>query len=145
MTISLLDLPEEVILAIISLLPATSLPCIEQTSQSLRRFALEPTVWRSLCQASYRYWNDARETKSKFQEPIGALDWKKLFVMRYLKARLVEQQLDSILSEQHGRIAKFHEIARCGYEAKDTLLKQMGAKPAAAAAAAYRDDGLCRR
>ena len=137
MAISLLDLPEEVILGIISLLPATTLPCVERTSKSLRRFAREPTVWRMLCRTSYRFWDDLKEMKSAFAEPIGVFDWKRLFVMRFIKSCLVKEQLDSILSEQHGRIAKFNKIAKYGYEAKDTLLEQLQG-------AANQDDGLCR-
>jgi F-box protein 21 len=61
--------------------------------------------------------------RQKLTRPVKSIDWKALFVSRYLIDRSVTRILDSILDSQTGRIEKFRSVVDLGYDAKDTLLR----------------------
>lgn len=53
------------------------------------------------------------------------MDWKALFILRYEIDGTVAELLDSILARQAGRIEKFRSVIGFGYDAKDTLLRNI--------------------
>lgn len=61
--------------------------------------------------------------RQKFTRPVQSIDWKAIFVHRYLIDRSVTRLLDSILESQTGRIEKSRSVVDFGYDAKDTLLR----------------------
>jgi F-box protein 21 len=122
-SVAFLDLPNEIIQHIISLLPASS---ISSVSQTCRRFhtVIDAIIWRHFCR-QFIYWNPDWQIKSKFQASLETNDWKSTFMTRYRNQTKTTALLNSILSSQVGRIDKFQSIVDIGYDAKDCLLKHL--------------------
>ena len=70
--------------------------------------------------------------------PVSSIDWKTLYIKRHRIDRTTNQLMDSILETQTGRIRKFQTIIDFGYDAKDTLLRNVAIDSVA-------DDVLARR
>ena len=73
----------------------------------------------------YHYWSPERNIEAKFNEPVAKVDWKQLFAERHMINRSVSREIDSILASQVSRIDKTERIVGHGYDAKDTLLRQL--------------------
>lgn len=136
--VSLNDLPDEVIQHILLFVPATSLPHVSLTCKRLSQISNEPTIWRAHCQADFIYWDESHNIRQKLAGGLSSTDWKSLYLRRRRTHHETTELLDSILSSQTGRIAKFQAVAEKGYDTKDTLLQHMRA-PADA------EDVLARR
>jgi F-box protein 21 len=120
---SLVHLPDEILNSILCYSSPQSCAAVEQTHTRFQDVTNEPLLWRYHCQSNYRYWDGRHQMRQKLTRPVKSIDWKALFVSRYLVDRSVTRLLDSILDSQTGRIEKFRSVVDLGYDAKDTLLR----------------------
>ncbi|KAL4901838.1 hypothetical protein BDW74DRAFT_71034 [Aspergillus multicolor] len=109
------DLPEEILYNILLFCDALDSVAVGSTARRFRGVTNEPLLWRHYCQAHFKFWANTPQTP----------DWKALYISRYLIDRATTQLLDSILASQTGRIEKFRSIINFGYDAKDTLLRNL--------------------
>lgn len=124
MSVTLADLPNEVIFQILLYVPLDSTPTLLRVS---RRFneAVQPLLWKFHCRTQFRYWSEEHDIKHKLSKNALQVDWKSLFVKRHSVDRETSRTLDSIIGSQLGRINKSESIVRLGYDAKDTLLRNI--------------------
>ncbi|KAH0543989.1 hypothetical protein FGG08_001756 [Glutinoglossum americanum] len=120
---SFLDLPDEVIQAILCYVPPVDLPAVQKVSKRLNRLSNEPLLWRYHCKTQFKYWDPSHNIQQKFKQRVASVDWKKLYIHRVVVDRTVTRLIDSILEIQTGRIGKTQQIVDLGYDAKDTLLR----------------------
>jgi F-box protein 21 len=120
---SLSSLPDEVIQAILFYVPPADLPAVQMASKQLCRLSNEPLLWRYHCRTEFRYWDPRHNIRQKFRQRAASVDWKKLYVHRFVVDQTATRLLDSILESQTGRIGKTQQIVDLGYDAKDTLLR----------------------
>lgn len=137
-TLSISILPDEILRIILSFLPSNAIADVSLVSKKFNSLTQEGLLWRAFCQQRYRFWNVQRNITQQWNAPIHENNWKEIYVDRRIKDEKVNQLMDEILSSQTDRIAKFHQIAGLGYEAKDQLLRHIDIHDDAA-------DVLCRR
>ena len=121
---SLDGLPNEVIQQILYHVPSRQITALLQTSRKFNQLA-HPLLWQHYCKIQFKYWESDHCIKEKFRNDIHKVDWKRIFIDRQLINRSTDDALESILSTQSGRIEKFEQVAKYGYDAKDTLLHHM--------------------
>jgi F-box protein 21 len=124
MTVTLSELPTEVIYQVLLHLPPSSVPTLQQVSTQFNELS-QPLLWRHHCRTLYHYWSPERNIEEKFNEPVAKVDWKQLFAERHRINRSTSREIDSILASQVSRIDKTERIVGHGYDAKDTLLRQL--------------------
>jgi len=132
------ELPDEILHSILCFSSPTSSAALGQTARKFQRIADEPLLWRFYCQSFFTFWDKRHELPKKLASPISAVNWKQLYVMRHVMDLSITQTLNSILSNQTGRIEKFEVIINFGYDAKDTLIRH-------SLAIHENDDYLARR
>ena len=137
MTLTLDQLPNEIIFQILLYLPPTSVPALQQVSKQFNDLS-QPLLWRYHCSTLFRYWSPEHAIDEKFNGPVAKVDWKKVFAERRQIDRSISREIDSILGSQVGRIEKTSRIVGYGYDAKDTLLRHLSVADDA-------DDVLARR
>lgn len=120
---SFIHLPDEILNSILCYSSPRSCAALEQTHTRFRNVTKEPLLWRHHCQSHYKYWDRRHELRQKLTRPVQEIDWKGLFVYRYLVDRSITGLLDGILDSQTGRFGKFRSVVDLGEDAKDTLLR----------------------
>lgn len=65
--------------------------------------------------------------QEKFHQAVAKVDWRKTFSERHNVDRMINREIDSILSSQTDRTEKIEKIVGYGYDAKDTLLRHLRA------------------
>lgn len=131
MTVSLDILPQEILHAILCYCDPLSSVALERTSRRFGGVTNEPILWRFYCQAHFQYWDSRHDMIDKLSRPISTVDWKALFVARYLMDHAASKSFDGILQTQTGRIRTSGSIVALGYDVKDTLLRNIRADPTA--------------
>ncbi|OBT68952.1 hypothetical protein VE03_01249 [Pseudogymnoascus sp. 23342-1-I1] len=135
---SISDLPDEVLNQVLYYLRPEQTIIARRVSKRLARLSEEPLLWRYYCRTGFTYWDAKHRIKQKFDGDVSDVEWEKLYIHRkHIDARTSEL-LDSILSEQIGRIDKTKDISEFGYDAKDILLRNCQAET-------DTDDVLARR
>lgn len=124
MTVTLNDLPIEVLHQIISYTPPCSLPIVQRVSRKFNGLP-QPLLWRDHCHTHFSYWSPEHDLEPKPVGNIGEMDWKKLFTDRYSVDRSITCDVNGILASQRNRIGKAERIMGHGYDAKDTLLQHL--------------------
>ncbi|KAK7428702.1 hypothetical protein QQZ08_004796 [Neonectria magnoliae] len=104
--------------------PEDTLSSFQLLSHRLNRLANEPLLWRYHCQSSFRYWSPEHGFHCRLRERASEVDWKRLFVLRKTRNGQISHLLDEVLATKVGRLNKFEQICRLGYDAKDFLLDQ---------------------
>ena len=137
MSISLNELPNEIIHEILLYVPPISLTKVQQVSRHFNHVS-QPILWRHHCRTQFEYWDPDHRIREKFSGPVVKVDWKKIFSGRLNVDRVINHEIDSILETQVGRIEKTERIVAHGYDAKDTLLRNLTTGEEA-------DDVLARR
>jgi F-box protein 21 len=133
------DLPDEVLDQILYYLsPEQTILSIRRASKRFARLCEEPLLWRYHCRTEFTYWDAKHRIKQKFGGDVSDVEWKKLYIYRKNIDIRTSELLDSILSEQIGRIDKTKGISEFGYDAKDILLRNCQAET-------DTDDVLARR
>ena len=118
------SLPDEVLQHILFYIsPHDVLLNTQRVSKRFNRLACEPLLWRYHCRTQFKYWDSDHRIRQKFLGNVGDVDWKNLYTHRSKVDLKTTDILDSILDDQVNRIRKFNEIAKFGYDAKDTLLR----------------------
>jgi F-box protein 21 len=157
---TLLELPDEILAAILLDLDSWSLTRAQQVSKRLYILCSDPIIWKARCLLDFRYWSEhhpvfrykrflsQRNTQSRKSQDQHhghlpksypqSIDWRQVFYDRVKLETKATQLLQSIVESQTGRIAKFEQIYDLGYETKDILLK-LSRSPVDA------DDGLAKR
>lgn len=133
----LVDLPPEVIHQIFICVPPAFVPTLQQVCQKFNHLAT-PLLWRHHCQTLFKFWDPSHHFHAKCAAEVASADWKELFAERYSADCAINRHIASLLASQTGRIAKAEQIIGYGYDAKDTLLKNMHVDDGA-------DDVLARR
>lgn len=124
MPASLTDLPNEVIFQILLHVPPSSAPALQRVSRRFNDLA-QSLLWKYHCQTQFRYWSHGDDTKAKLLSNEATADWKSIFKRRHIVDRTTSHELDNILTSQRGRIQRSETIAELGYDAKDTLLRNL--------------------
>ena len=137
MTLLISDLPNEVIQHIIRHVPPLSIIAFQRVCRRFNELA-DSLIWRELCRSNFKYWSPEHDIKRKFASHVDEVDWKSIFVNRFIVDRRTTECLNSILSSQMGRIDKFQRIVELGYDVKDCLLTHMRVEDSA-------EDVLARR
>lgn len=138
MVLSLSHLPQEILHSILVYCPPTSTAALEQTARTFKSATNEPVLWRFYCRLHFQFWDGSHEMPKILASPVSSIDWKTLYIKRHRIDRTTNQLMDSILETQTGRIRKFQTIIDFGYDAKDTLLRNVAIDSVA-------DDVLARR
>jgi F-box protein 21 len=138
MVLSLSELPEEILYNILLFCNAPDSVALGSTARRFRGVTNEPLLWRHYCQTHFRFWAKAHDMPTKLLNVTPVVDWKSLYISRHLVDRATSQLLDSIIMSQTGRIEKFRSIVSFGYDAKDTLLRNISIDSSA-------EDYLARR
>ncbi|KAL4911664.1 Hemimethylated DNA-binding protein YccV like-domain-containing protein [Aspergillus aurantiobrunneus] len=125
MVLSLSDFPEEILYNILLFCNASDLVSVGCTARRFRSVTDEPLLWRHYCQTRFKFWARGHNIQAKFSSAVSTVDWKALYIYRYLIDRAISRLLDSILASQTGRIEKFRSVISFGYDAKDTLLQNI--------------------
>ena len=124
------DLPDEVLQHILYYLePEETLLSVQLVSRRIYTLIQEPLLWRYHCKTSFHYWDEKHDIRRRFNGHIDGTDWLELFLERRHADATTTRLVDSILSEQIGRIDKTNQIGAFGYDAKDTLLRHRRASP----------------
>lgn len=118
------ELPDEVLTHIFHHLePEETLLSVQLVSRRIYTLVQEPLLWRYHCKTSFHYWDEKHDIRRRFDGHIDGTDWLQLFLERRHADATTTRLLDSIISEQIGRIDKTNQIEEFGYDAKDTLLR----------------------
>ncbi|KAH6982830.1 Transglutaminase-like superfamily-domain-containing protein [Ilyonectria sp. MPI-CAGE-AT-0026] len=118
--------------------PEDNLASFQLLSHRLNRLANEPLLWKYHCRSSFRFWNPEHGFQRRLNQRASEADWKCLFILRHTRNVQISHLLDEILATKVGRLMKFEQICRLGYDAKDFLLDQCHAEESA-------EDVLARR
>ncbi|KAL4875530.1 Hemimethylated DNA-binding protein YccV like-domain-containing protein [Aspergillus karnatakaensis] len=137
MVLSLSDLPEELLHNILLFCHPLGAASLERTSRRFRGVTNEPLLWNHYCHTHFKYWARGHYMPGKISVAIPNVDWKALYISRHIIDRKISRFLDDILTSQTGRIGKFKSVVNFGYDAKDTLLRNISVEPGA-------DDHLAR-
>lgn len=120
----LLRLPDELLEAIVSALPAASdIVAFGRACQRTHKATCAPHLWRPRCVGTWRYWEEWREIAAKFKLPPGKTDWKQLYNERARIDREALGLFNDMLSTQKSRNSRMEQIAAHRYDVKDLLLK----------------------
>ncbi|KAL5339254.1 Hemimethylated DNA-binding protein YccV like-domain-containing protein [Aspergillus crustosus] len=138
MILSLSVLPQELLHNILLFCHPLDSASLARTSRRVWGATNEPVLWRYYCQAHFKYWTRSHDMLTKFSGAVSAVDWKALYISRHVVDRTTSRILDSMLTCQTGRIEKFRSVINLGYDAKDTILRNILVDPAA-------EDYLARR
>lgn len=125
MVLSLSEFPEEILYNILLFCSASDTVVVGSAARRFWGVTNEPLLWRQYCRTQFKYWAQRHGMPAKLSSPVSSVDWKALYISRHLVDRTTGQLLDSILTSQTGRIEKFQSITRFGYDAKDTLLRNI--------------------
>ena len=137
MTVTLGELPVEVLHQIISYVPPSSVPIIQTVSRKFKDLP-QPILWRDHCCTHFKYWSSEHDFERSYLGAVSKTNWKELFINRYSIDRSITCEVNGILASQHNRIEKAERIMAHGYDAKDTLLRHLNVDHDV-------EDVLCRR
>ncbi|KAI9369452.1 Hemimethylated DNA-binding protein YccV like-domain-containing protein [Aspergillus egyptiacus] len=129
MVLSLDDLPEEILHNILWFCHPHGSAALEGTARRFRGVTNEPLLWRHYCLTHFRFWGRVHDIQVKLSSAVSTVDWKALYIARHLVDGATGRLLDSILTSQTGRIEKFRSVVKFGYDAKDTLLRNISISP----------------
>ena len=119
-------LPTEILEAIFLQLDPRSLLALSQTSSFIKRITSDaPILWRHFCRTTFKSWAPHHNIATKFAGPLSDVDWRKLFIERIKIEKRTLVLLNNVLETQQGRIRRINEIADFGYDAKETLLREI--------------------
>ena len=124
MTVTLSELPVEVLHQIISYVPPPSVPIVQAIARKFKDLP-QPLLWRHHCRTHFKYWSPEHDLEQKYLGAAGETDWKKLFTNHYSIDRSITCDVNGILASQCNRIEKAERIMGHGYDAKDTLLRHL--------------------
>ncbi|KAF7561970.1 hypothetical protein G7046_g2148 [Stylonectria norvegica] len=133
------QVPDEIIQQLLYYIsPEDTLNHVLVLSRRLNRLAHEPLLWRYHCRSAFTFWSPEHGFQRTLRERASDVDWKRLYTLRRNRNVRISILLDEILATKVGRLKKFEEICRLGYDAKDFLLAQCKADDTA-------EDVLARR
>ncbi len=124
MAIKLSELPNEIIYQILLYVPPTSVVKVQQVCRQFNDL-LQPILWRHHCSTQFTFWNPDHEIREKLSGPVAKVDWKNMFSARHGVDHMTNQELESILKVQKGRVEKTERIVGHGYDVKDALLRHL--------------------
>ncbi|PHH81268.1 hypothetical protein CDD82_1168 [Ophiocordyceps australis] len=104
--------------------PTDNLDSLQLVSRRLRSLATEPLLWRYHCRNSFRYWSPVHCFDQRLRLRALDVEWQQLYIKRMLYNKRVATLLREIIASKVGRLKRFEQIARLGYDAKDYLISQ---------------------
>ena len=122
---TLTDLPNEVIYQVLKHIDPLSVTSLELVSKDLRGLARQPILWQHFCRKNFQYWAPYRAISQKFADNVTTVDWKSIYSERQEIDRVTIHEINGILSSQTDRLVKSEKIVGLGYDAKDTLMRQL--------------------
>lgn len=123
------QLPDELLEAIIWLLPPAETLAFGATSRRGNKIAYEDLVWRAHCVNGWRYWESSHELEGKLKQPAAATLWRQLYIKREHFDRKALATFNELLKTQQHRIQRTEDISGLGYDAKDLLLSLRNETP----------------
>ncbi|KAL4930579.1 Hemimethylated DNA-binding protein YccV like-domain-containing protein [Aspergillus undulatus] len=121
--------PQEILYQILLFCNPLDSVAVGCAARRFRGVTNEPLLWRHYCQTHFKFWAKEHDLPAKYSSSIYSVDWKALYISRHLVDRATSRLLDSILTSQTGRIEKFQSVVNLGYDAKDTLLRNISIDP----------------
>lgn len=122
---TIVDLPTEILEAIILYLDPPSLICFSRANKFIKNLTADaPIIWRNLCRTQFKSWDWRHDIETKFAGPLSDVDWRSLYIQRVKTGDHTRKLLDGIINSQLGRIERINEIARYGTDVKDILLEE---------------------
>jgi F-box protein 21 len=119
-------LPTEILEAIFLNLDPSSLVSVSQTSKFIKKITTDaPVVWRHFCLTRFRSWAPHHKITAKFAAPLSSVDWRNLYIERVEIEKNTRRLLNKVLEGQQHRFKHINDIAEFGYDAKETLLKEL--------------------
>lgn len=119
----LLHLPDEILGAIVChVTTAADTAAFGLACRRTRKVVCASPVWRKHCITTWRHWGPQHELSTKLDQPPLQTDWWRLFLQRVdddLEAALI---FTDLVSTQHKRLQRMHEIADKGFDVQDLLL-----------------------
>ncbi|QPG93812.1 hypothetical protein C2857_002781 [Epichloe festucae Fl1] len=122
---SLDQAPDEIIQQLLyHVSPEDNLRCFQLLGHRFHRLASQGLLWRHHCRTRFRYWSPEHGFHEKLHQAVASVKWKRLFLLREHRNRLVSKLFDEVLASKVGRLKRMEHICRLGYDAKDFLLDQ---------------------
>ncbi|KAG6040243.1 hypothetical protein E4U41_001118 [Claviceps citrina] len=122
---SLEQVPDEIIQQLLYYVsPEDNLRCFQLLARRFHRLASQGLLWRHHCCTSFKYWSPQHEFPQKLRRPVASVQWKRLFLLREHRNRIISRLFDAVLATIVGRLRRMERICRLGYDAKDFLLSQ---------------------
>jgi F-box protein 21 len=118
---SLISLPDEVLLLILTHIPPSTVLSLSVVCRRFYGITLSPKLWKHYCQTSFTTWDKRHDYYAKLDDKSFD-QWKALFATRHAASTLVKRAFDKLLDNETDRFDRIHEILSVGYDAKDFLL-----------------------
>jgi len=135
--LNIVDLPDEVIQAILYHVPANSAIALERTCQRFRDISNEPLLWKHYCETEFRWWDKSHRIRTKLRTP-SFLDWKILYAQHRATDHATKGMIDDLVSHPTGRLDIVKSIVQGGYDSKDMLMLATRQAPSSACPLAQR-------
>ncbi|KAF1837994.1 F-box domain-containing protein [Decorospora gaudefroyi] len=132
-------LPTEILETIFLNLDPRSLIAVSQTNKLIKQLTTDaPIIWRHLCKTQFKTWDARHDIAAKLAGPLSDVDWRGLYMTKHTIERHTRELLDHVVATQHERIRCINDMAAYGYDAKETLLREIACPDTA-------EDVLARR
>jgi len=116
-----LNLPDEILYNILSLLDVTSLVSTQNTCHRLLDLD-SPLLWREQCVSEYTYWQPTHNFSHTLLQPaIVEQPWRSLLKERRTKDLRIRQTIKEVIPTTVGRLARLRSIVSEAEDAKDVL------------------------
>lgn len=115
-------LPDEVIQAIIFYLDAISTLRLSQVSKKFNRDVDEPLLWKHFYQRDFKFQSSGGDLAAKLKDN-NFRQWRQVYSVRSKAARHTRHEIQAMIDEPTGRIARTQTILDHGYEIKDDLIQ----------------------
>ncbi|CAK7231905.1 hypothetical protein SEUCBS140593_008082 [Sporothrix eucalyptigena] len=134
------DLPDELIVAILNLIPSPDIAdSVQLLSRRFYHLSQEPKLWLKRCRSDYRHWSTPARARLARAGRANRGPWKQMWVERRRGDARTARHFEYVLASKVNRVRHLEAICRRGLNAKDFLLEQYHLADDAA------DDVLARR
>ena len=125
-------LPDEILTHVLFYVPAEdALANVQLVSSRFQRLASSPLLWRHHCRTNYAHWRDEFGIERRLDEPVTAVEWKRLFRQRRRIDARIAKLFEGLLFTRHQRRRRMRAICSAGEEARDYLVAQRRAPDSA--------------
>lgn len=128
-TSRLLSLPDELLEAIVFYLQPHDAVAFATTCKQCNKITFEPLVWRQHCIRQWKYWHDQHSWSEKLRSPPAQTRWRHLYNERQRIDRDAAKLFDELLASQQHRYSRIEDIAACGDDVREMLIRMRDQTP----------------